>query len=210
MTWEVILVIEKVNSTQFLRTITEEHYSILEEPGSVVVGDVAPSSRSAHNIGKSIISYLNETVFLLHELDVIGCDGTVTNTGWKTSVICQIEKLVKRPLQWGVCLLHYNEFPFRHMFINLDGETSGPNSFSGTIGTQLSKCDKLPVVNFEINERNIPEIERKILSKVQEHVVDISFAIKSGGFPEDLSVHEPGPLSHSRWSTTRTEFSVCI
>ncbi|GBN06261.1 hypothetical protein AVEN_155971-1 [Araneus ventricosus] len=94
-------------------------------------------------------------------------DGTVTNTGWKTSVNCQIEKQVKRPLQWDVYLLHFNELPSRHLFINLDGETTGPKLFSGPIGTQLSKCEKLPVVNFESNECEIPEIEWKILSKDQ-------------------------------------------
>ncbi|GBM50520.1 hypothetical protein AVEN_160742-1 [Araneus ventricosus] len=127
--WEDTLMIEKVNSKQFQRIINEKHYSILEETGSVFVGDVAPSSGSAENIANSILSYLTETGFLLHELDVIGCDGTVTNTEWKTGVISQIEKQVKRPLQWGLCLLHFHEFPFRHLFINLDGETTGKKSF---------------------------------------------------------------------------------
>ncbi|GBO37245.1 hypothetical protein AVEN_51085-1 [Araneus ventricosus] len=78
---------------------------------------------------------------------------------------------------------------------------TGSKSFSGPIGTQLSKCKKLPVVSFESNECDIPEIERKILSKHQ-YLLDISYAIKSSRFPEDLSAHEPGPLSHSRWLTT--------
>ncbi|GBN68752.1 hypothetical protein AVEN_221201-1 [Araneus ventricosus] len=82
------------------------------------------------------------------------------------------------------------------------GEIIGPKSFSGPIGTQLSKCEKLPVVNFESNECEIPEIERKILSKDQQYLLDISYAKKSGRSPEDLFVHEPGPLSHSRWLTT--------
>ncbi|GBM35679.1 hypothetical protein AVEN_97879-1 [Araneus ventricosus] len=79
---------------------------------------------------------------------------------------------------------------------------TGPKSFSGTIGTQLSKCEKLPVANFESNECEIPEIERKILSKDQQYLLDINYAIRSGGSPEDLFVHEPGSLSHSRWLTT--------
>ncbi|GBM11674.1 hypothetical protein AVEN_16974-1 [Araneus ventricosus] len=78
---------------------------------------------------------------------------------------------------------------------------TGPKSFSGPIGTQLTKCEKLPVVNFESNECEIPEIEWRILSK-DHYLLDISYAIKSGRSPEDLSVHESGPLSHSRWLTT--------
>ncbi|GBM41950.1 hypothetical protein AVEN_112110-1 [Araneus ventricosus] len=79
---------------------------------------------------------------------------------------------------------------------------TGPESFSGLIGTQFSKCEKLPVVNFESVECEIPEIEQKILSKDQQCLLGISCAIKSGSSPEDLSVREPGPLSHSRWLTT--------
>lgn len=196
------LVIEKVNSKQFRRTIKEEHYTILKEPGSVYIGHVSPSSGSAEDIANSIISYLTETGFSLQELDVVGCDGTVTNTGWKTGVIRKIEEHIKRPLQWGGCLLHFNELPFRHLFQALDGETTGPKSFSGPIGTQLSKCEKLPVVNFDSIECEIPDIDRKILSRDQQYLLDISCAIKAGNCPEDLSAREPGPLSHSRWLTT--------
>ncbi|GBO32854.1 hypothetical protein AVEN_40074-1 [Araneus ventricosus] len=111
-------------------------------------------------------------------------------TGWETGVILQIEKQVKRPLQLGACLLHFNELPFWHLFINLDGETTVPKSFSAPIGTQLSKCEKLPVVNFKSNECEISEIERKILSKDQQYLLNISYAVKSGSYPEDSSVRE--------------------
>lgn len=114
----------------------------------------------------------------MDELDVIGCDGTVTNTGWKTGVIRTIEEKLKRPLQWGVCLLHFNELPFRHLFQTLDGETTGPKSFSGPIGVQLSKCEKLPVLNFESIECEIPDIDKNILSKDQQYLLDISSTIK--------------------------------
>ncbi|GBN97717.1 hypothetical protein AVEN_202615-1 [Araneus ventricosus] len=162
----------------------------------------SPSSGSAQNIGNISLSDLNETGFLLHELDVIGCDVTVTNTGWKTGVICQIEKQVKRQLLWGVCLLQFNELPFRHLFLNLDGETTAPISFSGPLATRFSKCEKLPVLNFKSSKCKILEIERKILSKDQQYLLDISYAIKSGSSPEDLTVREPGPVSLSRWLTT--------
>ena len=35
-------------------------------------------------------------------------------------------------------MLHLNKLPFRHVFQNLDGVTSGPDSFSGPIGRQLN------------------------------------------------------------------------
>lgn len=65
----------------FRNVIKEEHYSIVQEPGSSYVGHVSPCSGSAQNIADSIISYLAETGLSLDDLDVDGCDGTVTNTG---------------------------------------------------------------------------------------------------------------------------------
>ncbi|GBM52388.1 hypothetical protein AVEN_160109-1 [Araneus ventricosus] len=95
-----------------------------------------------------------------------------------------------------------NELPFRHMFINLDGEKTERKSYSGTLGTLLCKCEKLPVVNFKSVQCEIPEIDRKILSKDQQYLLDKSYAIKTDRSPEDLSVREPGAVSHSRWLTT--------
>lgn len=196
------LKIDEVNNKCFRRTAKEEHYSIIQEPGSIYVGHVSPSTGSSKVIASAILDYLKESNFSLDELDVIGCDGTVTNTGWKTGVIRTIEEEIKRPLQWGVCLLHLNELPFRHLFQTLDGETTGPKSFSGPIGSQLKNCEKLPVVKFQSTDCEIPDIERKILSKDQQYLLDISLAIKSGTCTVDLAIREPGPISHSRWLTT--------
>ncbi|GBM82284.1 hypothetical protein AVEN_56836-1, partial [Araneus ventricosus] len=90
------------------------------------------------------------------------------------------------------------------------GETAAPISFSGPLATRLSKCEKLPVVNLQSNECKVLEIERKILSEDQEYLLGISYAMKSGSSPEDLTVREPGPVSLSRWLKRRTELSVCI
>lgn len=57
------------------------------------------------------------------------------------------------------------------------------------------------LVNFDSIQCVIPEIDRKLLSKDQQYLFDISTAIKSGNCPEDLSIRDPGPLSHARWLT---------
>ena len=196
------LKIDEVNQKCFRRTAKEEHYSIIQEPGSIYVGHVSPTTGTSKDIASAILDYLKESNFSLDELDVIGCDGTVTNTGWKTGVIRTIEEDIKRPLQWGVCLLHLNELPFRHLFQILDGETTGPKSFIGPIDSQLKNCEKLPVVKFQSIYCELPDIDRKILSKDQQYLLDISSAIKSGSCTVDLAIREPGPISHSRWLTT--------
>ncbi|GBO18220.1 hypothetical protein AVEN_71696-1 [Araneus ventricosus] len=127
--------------------------------------------------------------------DVVGCDGTVTNKGWKNGVINQIENHVGRPLKWNICLLHFNELPFRHIFQHIDCQTAGPNSFSGLIGQQLTCYEKLPVVDYEPIDWSIPDIERNLLSRDQQYLLDISNAITLGRCPEDLANLDPGPLS---------------
>lgn len=83
-----------------------------------IYSHISPFSRSAQNIAISILSYLTENLFSLYELDTIGCDGTVTDMGWKTSVNHTIVE-VKRLLQWEISLLNFNEFPFRYLFQTL-------------------------------------------------------------------------------------------
>ncbi|GBN91771.1 hypothetical protein AVEN_21217-1 [Araneus ventricosus] len=118
----------------------------------------------------------------MRRLEVVGSDGTVTNTRWKNSVIHRIENHVGRPLQWSICFLHFNEISFRHIFQHIDGQTAAPKSFSGPIEQQLTCYEKLLVVDC-----SIPAIDRNLLSKDQQYLLDISNAITLGHCPEDLA-----------------------
>ena len=95
------------------------------------------------------------------EIEAIGCDGTVINTGHKNGVIARVEQVLGRPVQWLVCQLHANEIPLRHLIMALDGKSTGPSSFTGPIGKALSGCDKLPITEFE----SIPIARKSILMK---------------------------------------------
>ncbi|GBM95043.1 hypothetical protein AVEN_196196-1 [Araneus ventricosus] len=123
----------------------------------------------------------------MKKLEVVGCDGTVTNTGWKNGVIPRIENHVGRPLQWRICILYFNELPFRHIFQRINGQTAGPKSFSGPIEQQLTCYEKFPVVDYEPIDCSIPDIDRNLLSKDQQYLLGISNAIILGHCPEDLS-----------------------
>ncbi|GBO04945.1 hypothetical protein AVEN_48613-1 [Araneus ventricosus] len=122
----------------------------------------------------------------MRKLEVVVCDGTIIDTGRKNGVIYRIEKHVGRPLQWSICLQHYNELPFRHIFQHIDGQTAGPKSFSGAIGQQLTCYEKLPVVDYEPIDCSILDIDRNLLSKDQQYLLDISNAITWGHCPENL------------------------
>ncbi|GBL84599.1 hypothetical protein AVEN_191065-1 [Araneus ventricosus] len=127
--------------------------------------------------------------------------GTITNTGWKNGVIRSIELKIQRPLQWFICLLHFKELPFKYLFEYLDGETTGPASFSGKMGKHLTNCEKLPILNFEATELVEININKTDLSKDQQYLLDIVRAIQTGKCAQDMAVRDPGPLSHSRWLT---------
>ena len=67
------------------------------------------------------------------------CDGTAVNTGRVGGVIKRIEMFLERPVQWSICLLHLNELPFRHLFDDIDGKSSGPSTSTGEIGSQIKQ-----------------------------------------------------------------------
>ena len=84
---------------------------------------------------KAILEHCDELEIDLSKLRTCGCDGTSTNTGRHAGVIALLEKHLRRSLQRSICCLHRIELPFRHFFCSLDGVTTGPNSFSGPLGT---------------------------------------------------------------------------
>jgi hypothetical protein len=135
-------------------------------------------------------------------LIVLGCDGTVVNTGGFNGVIRRLELKLQRPIQWIICLLHFNELPLRHLFEYIDGKSSGPTSYTGDIGRNLKECEKLPLVAFNRIECDLPDIDPTTLSSDQKYLLDICTAISSGVCSSDLAKRQPGTLNLVRWLTT--------
>lgn len=193
---------EKKGSKIYYSADKEDHYSLVQEPGSKFFGHITPSSGHAKNITESIFSFISkEAPESLQSLQAVGCDGTVVNTGRHGGVIRLLEIKLKRPLQWFVCLLHFNELPLRHLFEKIDGATSGPKTHCGPIGKQLNECESLPVVNFVSISCNLPEVDANVLSTDQKYLFLICKAIDSGKCSVELANLKPGNLSHSRWLT---------
>ena len=100
----------------------------------------------------------------------------------QNSAIPVIERKLRRELQWLICFLHGNELPLRHFIMRLDGETSGPTSYSGPIGKQLGTCENLPIARFTpIHLDWLSEFQGvDSLSSDQQYLLDICRAIDSG------------------------------
>ena len=194
----------KKGDKYYRQTITQEHVTIIRQPESNYIGHISPESGTAKSITASLVEFFEKNKIDTEFIEAIGCDGTVVNTGNKGGVITLLEQQLKKPMQWLVCLFHYNELPLRHLFKHLDGITSGPRGFCGVIGKQLETCEQLPLVQFEKIDGNLPIIEENIvndLSTDQKYLFEISKAICSGNCAIDLSRRDPGRMVHSRWLT---------
>lgn len=126
----------------------EEHITMVKEPGSLFMGYVTPAKGDAIGILTAMKNYLVTEDYSLDDLVAILCDGTATNTGNKNGVICQFERLLERPLQWLICLFHFNELPFRALVTSTIGNPSGPKAFPGVIGREIHTCENMPVINL--------------------------------------------------------------
>ncbi|KAK3920111.1 DNA-directed RNA polymerase subunit beta' [Frankliniella fusca] len=191
----------KEGSKYYRRVVKEDHISIVQEPGGKYFGHVTTPSGSADDVSSAVLSHLEHSNVDMKSVKVIGTDGTSTNTGHIGGAIRLIETKLQQPVQWLICLLHFNELPLRHLVQHVDGPTSGPAGFKGPIGSSLDNCEQLPVKKFKMVTVNLPDLSFVELSKDQKYLYDICQAIGAGNCPEDLARRDPGPLSHSRWLT---------
>ena len=181
----------------------QEHISIIKEPGSHYFGHLSlqPPVRAEY-VQNGILQYLNKNQVNLQNLVVIGCDGTNVNTGWKGGIIRLMETAIGKPLQCSTCLLHANELPLRHLLQSLDGNTKGPYTYSGPIGSLLQICEQMPVVPFNTIECVLPTVTEKYLSCDQQYLYQMCCAIRDGNCSVRLAEKYPSKMSHARWLTT--------
>lgn len=125
--------------------VVEEHVTILKEPDSKFIGYATPTEGTGVGIQKSIVNFLIDHDYNMDHLVAISCDGTATNTGYRNGVIAFMERSLNRPLQWLVCLFHFNELPFTALLTNLAGKPKGPGLWQGEIGEGIRNCRKHPV-----------------------------------------------------------------
>lgn len=192
----------KIPDGHNFKITTEEHISILQEPGSLYIDHATPTSSDADAIVEAVRNSFAEASISMDKLCAIGCDGTAVNTGIRNGVVRKFEMRLQRPLQWIVCLLHANELPLRHMIRELDGTTKSPNAFSGPIGSQLPEWRGKPIVRFQRIDFVCPEnINLADFNSDQLYLLEMCKAISNGNCPQELAERSPGKLSHSRWTT---------
>jgi len=98
----------------FHRTTKKEHHVVLVgEPGAQYLGHVTTKTKEGVSTKEAAQEYFEEKGIETLGLLVLGCDETLTNTGWKSGSTACIEKAFDKLLQRVVCLLHAVELPLR-------------------------------------------------------------------------------------------------
>ena len=94
----------------FQKSEIQDHYVIIEEPGSIFLGHVVPFSGHGISLAVAIFRFLKAKGWTLDVL-VIGSDGTNVNVGNMQGCIQYLERLLGRPVHWEICMLHANKLP---------------------------------------------------------------------------------------------------
>ena len=111
-----------------MRMITEEHESVTEEPSGRYLTHFVPEmpvhpEKPALKVAQGLFDILVQ-----HDstdsLQFLAGDSTNMNTGWRGGTHAHLEILLGRRLYWGICPLHTNELPLRHLIAAVDGPTS--------------------------------------------------------------------------------------
>ena len=101
----------------YQKTELQEHV-VVGEPGACYLTHVSPQDGRGITIANEVYDAI-KGIELSHTLKVVGTDGTASMTGNKAGFIRCLEEKLGRPLQWAFCLLHCNELPLRHVFLEL-------------------------------------------------------------------------------------------
>ena len=124
---------------------------------------MTPEDGTGHSIAKETVAVVRVRRI---DLKVLGMDGTRVNTGVNNGVFRLVELELGVPVQHVICLLHLNELPLCHLFCNIDGVTSRPDSFKGRIGKEVSgEVWKEDIVSYPTVKGKLPLISEERLKE---------------------------------------------
>ncbi len=205
--------VETINSegnVKLKQVTKDEHhitytYENCEDTGVYLTHRTLPSEGATGQLQADETYKVLEEYDSLSSLKAVLLDNTATNTGHKNGLVVHLEKKLERKLQTVGCLLHWNELPMRAVFKYLDGETTGPTTFSGTIGKQAAiDQHQNPQVKFESIETcmiELPPDVVKDLSTDQRMLYQYTLGISEGKIDPVWASRKCGPLNHARWLT---------
>ena len=110
-------------------TCLEEHILMVGESGEYYLSHFSTEDGKGSSIADGIYSVIKGTN-LEENLTFVGTDRAALKTSINKGSIRKLKEALQRPLQWVVCLLHTNELPLHHVFVQLDGSTKNSDAFA--------------------------------------------------------------------------------
>ena len=98
-----------------MKITLEEYYVIVGEPEGFFHDYFSPPNGKGQTLALHIHSVIKD-IEVEQKLAFIGSDGTPFMTRHTNGLIAALKGLLKRPLQWVICLLHCVELPLCHVF----------------------------------------------------------------------------------------------
>lgn len=191
------------------RSLGEENYALVSFHVGEYVDHVVLESSKAQDVSRenlSVISYYDST----DSLQAVVCDGTNSNTSLHNGIIRKLEEVLCRPLQWLVCLLHFNELPLRKMLTFVDkAKSTGPATSTGIISSALQFGPKdLPIAAFKPIPGKVVDVNEVVkvdLSNDQLYFLKACLAVQSLLTDEAdicfMKNNQTGTLNHAKWLT---------
>lgn len=139
---------EKIGDRYHTKMQKEPHIVVLREPHSSLLGYVNLEGKGETSKAKKdeLIEFFTSKDLSLENLIGVCSDGEVANTGTTGGVLRLIECHLGRPIHWFVCLLHFNELPFRHLYNAIEKSvTTGPRTGTGSLAQMMEICNTLQV-----------------------------------------------------------------
>lgn len=121
-------------------------------------------------------------------VEAIGCDRTVTNTGWKSGVVHNNEVKCRRPLQWFICYYILTSYLIGICLITWMERQQDQHHLAVELeNTSLDVRNALSQILGRYNQK--------------KSLLDIVKTVNTGICNPELSAMDPGRISHSRWLT---------
>ena len=221
------------------RTVKQEHITCIAEPGSFYVDHFTPATGTGADISNElfdmVLEYDSKDTLLCVGADgilvnlannvsshlMINFQGTGANTGHNKGAIMNLENKLCKPLQWCICLLHFNELPMRHFIEHIDGDFTGPESAKGPVGKIVFGKPKLWMKNPH-NFRKFKDITKSakemfesmgdpkdLLNDDQYFFYQLCMAVLDGNsarkiWPDGFWNKPPAKIHLARWITAAT------
>lgn len=139
---------EKIGDRYHTTMQKEPHIVVLREPYSSLLGyvNLEGKGETAEAKTNELIEFFTSKQISLEHLIGVCSDGEVTNTGTSGGILRLIECHLGRPIHWFICLLHFNELPFRHLYNAIEKSvTTGPKTSTGSLAQRMEICNTLQV-----------------------------------------------------------------